>query len=90
MNKLKFWNIEYPFKDFLLISSKKEISQDNINKLSINLKEINLNIFNLNNYGNISNYIVSSDSNLNNNMIFSGMSVYKNKFYFGQEDLDAI
>lgn len=89
MNKLKFWNIEYPFKDFLLISSKKEISQDNINKLSINLKEINLNIFNLNNYGNISNYIVSSDSNLNNNMIFSGMSVYKNKFYFGQEDLDA-
>lgn len=88
MNKLKFWNTEYPFKDFLLISSKREISEDIINRLSINLQEINLNIFKLNKYEKVSNYIISNNNDVNNNMIFSGMGIYKNKFYFGQNDLD--
>lgn len=88
MNKLKFWNTEYPFKDFLLISSKREISEDIINRLSINLQEINLNIFKLNKYEKVSNYIISNNNDVNNNMVFSGMGIYKNKFYFGQNDLD--
>lgn len=89
--KLEFWNAQYPFKDFLLITSKKELENERTSKLSTKAKEINLNLTKLNNYKNISNYILSNDEYINFNdtyTLFSGMSIYNDKFYFGENDLD--
>lgn len=89
--ELSFWNSEYPFKDFLLISTKNEITAENIFNLNIKLKEINLNIVKINNYKNINNYVISNDKLISfdeNYILFSGMNVYNKKFYFGENDLD--
>jgi hypothetical protein len=90
--KLEFWNRAYPFKDFLLISSKKEIKKDKIGNINENLNNINLNMIKLNQYESINNYIISSDLNINNEdkfTLFSGMIVYNGEFYFGEKDLES-
>ncbi len=93
--EVPFWNIPYPFRDFLIITSKSgDMNNELFKKLEVKSKDINLNIKQISKFDNISSYIISDKLDedtcyLNkDNIFFSGVCQFDGDFYYGQNDVD--
>ena len=86
-NNIKLYNLEYPYQNLLLITCNKE-NDIIIKNLKNNISNISskLRLTEYNNFKDYSVNILHQFDNFNN-MFFSGKTIYKNNFIFGQSDI---
>jgi hypothetical protein len=92
MNKPKFWNTAYPYRDFLLFSfNEKGLNENQLERIRKESSKINLAVLPQKRYGPIWNFVITQNpgefTESNKKTYFSGVAQLNNMFYFGQKSI---